>query len=163
VSADFATTRMPIKIFFVAYRGSMFANGSCSEDAQYLVWQCSRTRFFYCELPDTNGIAYSGTIIPPNWQLTVIWEQVLAVRSETVPNFPQWKPTFFVGILQKYMYDRLKSILVILMVPDHFGQIRILKRTLAVRGTNFQSRCQIGIREVYQNPLNLRTLIYIYG
>jgi hypothetical protein len=54
-------------------------------------------------------------------------------------DLPQWKTNFnfYVGVLQKFMFDGPKSMLgiriPIWLDPNHIGQIWILERTMAVR------------------------------
>jgi hypothetical protein len=66
--------------------------------------------------------------------------------------------------LQTHISAGLKSILgiqiLIRLDPDHFSQIRMLERAIAVHCPIFQPCCQIRIR-VIENPPDLRTMIYI--
>jgi hypothetical protein len=68
---------------------------------------------------------------------------------------------FYISTLQKCEYDGLKLILGIQirirLDPDLFGQFRILKREMAVRGAIFHTRIPFGIVAI---PPDLRSLIY---
>jgi hypothetical protein len=56
-----------------------------------------------------------------------------------VPNLPLWKTNFhfFVGVLQKFLYDGHKSIIgkwiPVQLDPDLIGENQILERLMAVR------------------------------
>jgi hypothetical protein len=120
--ADVAKTRIPIRLFFVAYRCKSLR----AANVRGLVLR---------ELPQLFSSNFSGDHRNAN----------LAERGKLCANCYNGNKLRFLRFLQKYMYSydgpkyMLRILIPVRMGPDLFKQIRILERTMAVRAMNFQS------------------------
>jgi hypothetical protein len=120
--ADFAITRIPIRLFFLAYSGT-------SIELQMFL------DLFLRVLPQLYNITFLGTHCCAN----------LADCRKLCTNSHNGKQSsiFTVVFWQKYLYDGPKYMfgiwIPVKLNPDFLKQIRILERSMAVRALNFQS------------------------
>jgi hypothetical protein len=117
--ADFATTRIPIRIVSVTYRGTNFANCSCSHD-QSPKYQVHGSVFTANSRKSRQTASHSAK---------------LADRGKTVSDCHSLRKEVLKSVLWIWIRIRID--------PDLFCQIRIFERAMIVLGESFSLGVQL--------------------